>query len=103
MVELLEVCQSKRPAAMLFGHVHNQNGTSIVDGVVYSNGALDTCRRNVASVIDFWLPAESDLGKSGGREDQREGDREYDVKEIGNRMCYGEDYDHSPETSVLLQ
>lgn len=63
MIELLAECQSKRPAAMLFGHVHDQNGTCVVDDVVYSNGALWSSRsevasHNVASVIDFWLPSD---------------------------------------------
>jgi hypothetical protein len=58
MPELLAECQDKQPAAMLFGHVHDQNGVCKVGNVVYSNGALDSCRRNVASVIDFWMPAD---------------------------------------------
>merc|ERR1712113_967950 len=44
---------------MLFGHVHDQNGVCETGGVVYSNAALDSCRSNVASVMDFWMPDEA--------------------------------------------
>merc|ERR1711874_592772 len=59
MPELLDVCQKKRPAAMLFGRVHDQSRVRLVEDVVYSNAALESCRKNVASVIDFWMPSDN--------------------------------------------
>jgi len=36
---ILQICQTKRPRVVLFGHVHYAHGSKVLDGIVYANCA----------------------------------------------------------------
>lgn len=54
--ELLERVLRIRPRAHLFGHVHRQNGITVQDGSIYSNGAImndDYSNLNTPNIIEI--------------------------------------------------